>query len=129
MQENMTCVRLIVDLVMAHDVLSETQDYGLVHVGVAVASAEAFAAGAVPDPETSADYPREGWLYLASAPVGQALPAGGQGVWRYDAKFKADIRAARKVDRGVLYMILNLVNITNIPSAVVAGRVRSLFLL
>ena len=80
-------------------------------------------------PTSETDYPMNGWLYIASKPYIHGLPsAGGQiGVYPH---YSADIRAQRKVDRGVLYAYFD--NITAFGTTQplrVYGRVRSLVLL
>ena len=122
-----TVVRLILNLVVHFDTVDEAENAGLCHLGVGVTSFEAFTAGVVPDPETSTDYPIHGWLFLGSELLQQSLPGAGGIQTRY-ASFQKDLRASRKVDRGVLYAMFNMINIDGVPQGFISGRIRALFL-
>ena len=127
--ENMTLVRLILDLDLLIDPEIETNGEQVLHLGVGVTSVEAFTAGAVPLPSITTQYPPRGWLYVASKSVYQTVHASGQ-IWRKDQRFRLDLRGARKVDRGVLYMITeNDTQGGGALAVILRGRVRALFLL
>ena len=129
-----TIVRLIVDLQASLDEVSEVETTQLITMGVGVASDTAFGVGitALPSPESVADYPREGWLYRSAKPVLQTLPTGGTptAMWRDSPQFQVDLRAARKVDRGVAYVHIKNEAFGGTASIVrIAGIVRALWLL
>jgi len=125
-----TVVRLIGDLTFMYSPNSTIVDsLSIVDVGIGVASAEAFAVGgnALPNPGGIADQdPARGWLYAATKPVFQQ--AESTGVINAIAHFTFDLRAMRKVDKGVLYMIMEQNDILVGGSMRVIGRVRSLCL-
>jgi len=94
-----------------------------VDMGIGITSQEAFAAGALPDPEVPSDYPFGGWLYrcrhMVDDNVANGVPA---------QVFERDLRAQRKLGRGEAYIIL--VNQTDIGagfSIVLLGSIRSLY--
>ena len=72
-----------------------------VHIGIGVASREAFAAGVVPDPETSPEEPQRGWLYRCNYAVIDDPTPGYP--WPL---VKEDLHAQRKLDSGNAYMVL-----------------------
>jgi len=129
-----TCIRLIVELEFLADQVNEVENTQLVDIGVGVASVEAFGIGvtALPAVDVVTQYPPMGWLYIARSYELQTLPTGGTptAMYRHPATFKADIRTARKVDRGILY-----INYKSTPfggTAIildVIGRVRSLWMI
>jgi len=129
--ETLTCVRLVIDLTVEVLTISEDEGQQMTHLGVGVCSSEAFDMGATPVPNDSTAYPTLGWMYVGSKAVNQSLPTGGgiTAMHRLVARYSVDIRASRKVDRGVLYSILQ--NRTSQGTAQplrVSGRIRALFL-
>ena len=99
-----------------------------VSLGIGVTSQEAFDAGVVPDPDTELDYPQMGWLWRTQGTL-LAHETGGV-VERYHfPEFIFDIRAQRKVDKGVLFLAGGNNDIGgNAMSATMSGIVRSLCL-
>jgi len=131
--ETRTVTRLIVDLTCGLSPSDENEGMQVIDCGIGVVSREAFDLGitAIPDPFTDTDFPTLGWLYVATRPITQALPTGGTVVtmWREAAVFQADLRAQRKVDRGVLFLRLsNTALLGTALSIRVTGRVRALCL-
>ena len=129
--DTMTVVRLIVGLRMTFGVTNELESHQIINFGVGVTSFEAFTAGVVPNPSASIDYPRDGWLYVATRSAYQTLPSGASVVTmhRQDAVFEVDMRASRKVDRGILYSVMENDAFEGSAEAVkVTGRIRALFL-
>ena len=131
--DTLTAVRIIGDIEVTTQTLSEVEHMETIDVGVGVASAEAFAVGAsaLPDPDDSADYPPRGWLYVARRVVSQSIPTGGTptAMWRKDAVFAFDLRAMRKIDKGVLYLHVDSTNVDGTSSTTrMTGRVRVLCL-
>ncbi len=79
-----------------------------VRMGIGVAAAEAFgiaASAGLPQPDIAADVPIRGWLYRQHMLVGKEHAGGVTNEWAHVDMVQFDLRAARKVDRGVLYFI------------------------
>jgi len=122
-----TVTRIIGDITFFGIVTdTEVDALNVVEVGIGVVSNEAFALETLPDPGAVGDYPQQGWLYVATQPVIQVVHANG--LFRTDARFVFDIRAQRKVDRGILFMLFENVAITGAKSLTMVGRVRALCL-
>jgi len=129
--ETYTVVRLVVDFVCTLETTQEQEGAQRIDFGIAVCALEAFNAGVVPNPTASNEYPRDGWLYVGTKLVSQAVPTGGTitAMWRETAVYKIDLRAARKIDRGVLYSVMENVSAEGAAMAVnVTGRIRALTL-
>ena len=127
--DTITVVRILVDLWVLYTAnITVTDSLSIVDVGIGVTSAEAFAAGgaALPSPVVVTQFPPRGWLYVASQPVlEKAESAGVISEW---TRFQADLRAMRKIDKGVLFMVMHNTNITVGGSMQIVGRVRALCL-
>ena len=121
-----TSVRIIGDLTFYGVPTLETEFHAAVHVVIGVASREAFDLGTLPDADNQADYPTQGWLYAATRLCMQS--ASGGGLWREQPRFQFDLRASRKIDRGVLYLTTLNKGITGSAAIEVVGRVRTLCL-
>ena len=93
--------------------------------GVGVASQEAFAAGVVPDPNSSADQPARGWMARGSLLVTQ------NGVGKEPvSRSQLDIRSARKLDEGEPYFVVNSVSQTATTFlTLLGGSVRQLWMM
>ena len=126
--ETKTVSRILVDLTMSPPVTNSQQDRSnILDVGIAVVSAEVFSIGNLPDPDTPADYPQAGWVYVSS-----------KGVLKYNmavnsdllvvAHFATDLRGQRKVDRGVLALIIMNTGVDGSDNVDIWGRVRALCL-
>ena len=128
--DTLTAVRIIGEF-SCHYIVSNTitDSDSFVDVGIGVTSAEAFAAGvaSLPDPANAASFPPRGWLYAATGYCGQALTTD-TGMFNKNAEFKFDIRAMRKIDKGVLFMRIANANITVGGAMQIVGRVRTLCL-
>ncbi len=127
--DTLTVIRILVDLwVMYTTNVTVTDSLSIVDVGIGVASAQAFAVGgtALPNPGNLDQDPPRGWLYIASKPVQEKVNA--EGIMQLIAHFQADLRAARKIDKGVLFLTMEQNNITVGGSMQVVGRVRALCL-
>ena len=122
-----TVVRVIGHLDMQHPIGDDSEGSNTVDVAIGVTSREAFDLGTLPDPDNVADYPMVGWLYMATKLVSQHVN-GTTGVWRHNATFDFDIRASRKVDRGVLWITILNKSFTGGNSIEIFGRVRALCL-
>ena len=127
--DTLTAVRIIVDLYIDHGV-DETADLSnALHVGIGVCSVEAFGIGvtALLRPNTQADYPPRGWLYVASARVLQHIGTGADAD-RSGARFQADLRSMRKIDKGILFLAVSQTAIFGAANVDLWGRVRVLCL-
>ena len=123
--ERLTLIRLIIGI----DIMPSIRDSGegdtLVSLGIGVFSDEATQAGVFADPTVETDHPARGWPWRGRYRV-YAVAADDQNVSR--VRVDVDIRAARKLENGVLMMVVN-----NDPSQGVAtpitmtGIIRSLF--
>jgi len=123
-----TLTRLIVDLWAYPPVTNAAaQRANAVNLGIGVSSLEAFTAETLPDPGTQADYPQQGWLYVATKPVLKffVTTEHSQVV---GAHFQADLRAQRKVDRGTLFMVIENVGVNGADNVDFWGRIRALCL-
>lgn len=74
----------------------------VVSYGIGVESLEAFNAGTHPDPESDSEFPTRGWIMRGQCTVFQN-GVGTQIVTRCGG----DIRSARKIDNGVLFLIID----------------------
>jgi len=131
--DSLTVTRIIGDFTLQYLVSTTVNDsLSIVDVGIGVASSAAFAvasAAGLPDPSLETEYPDRGWLYIKSLPVSQILDAaGGVSIVDRVARFEFDIRAMRKIDKGILFMILENNNITVGGAMQLTGRIRSLVL-
>jgi len=126
--DTLTVERIILDLTAYAGPTNEVEGAVAVDVSIGVSAQEAFENSDLPDSEISDEYPIRGWLYVATKPVYQALPTGATptAMWRQDAHFQADLRAKRKIDKGVLYLRLMTVIVSNTLTVFRTGRVRVL---
>ena len=123
-----TITRLLIDVWVHFPVTNSFQDRAnALDVGIGVVSQEAFDLETLPDPDAVGDYPQMGWIYVATQPVLKYVEGTGIGVV-IPAHFKADIRGQRKVDRGVLFMLLQNIGVNGNDSVDIWGRVRALCL-
>ena len=123
-----TVVRIILDVWAVYSEAEETQNQNAVDFAIGVTSQEAFIAETLPDPNAVGDYPQSGWLYAACKPISLSLTAANQ-LWVQYAHFEKDLRAMRKVDRGVLFGYWDNIGIGGSVQAIrLYGRVRSLVL-
>ena len=76
-----------------------------IDIGIGMASAEAFSTASLPSPGISSDKPARGWMYRHSVSVAQN--GTGTPVTHHVA---VDIRGARKVENGELFVIATSTN-------------------
>jgi len=128
--DTITVARILIDFWMMPGPTNEVEGLVDIGVGIGVTSAESFAAATLPDPSETGDYPPRGWIYLANQPALQALPTGGTptAMWRMDAHFKADVRGMRKIDKGILFMLIQTTTFNTALTLFRVGRVRALCL-
>jgi len=128
--DTLTVNRILVDLRVFASAVGDVEQMQVIDMGIGVCSTEAFSIGttALPAPFNDDEYPPRGWLYVATKPYLQARPTN-EGIWRQDAVFKADLRAMRKIDKGVLFLFMRNLNFQGTDGAVtVVGRIRALCL-
>jgi len=131
--DTMTVIRIIGDFKVILPAAGETETRQNIDVGIGVINQEAFDLGTgvgIPNPTVEDSTPPRGWLYAARQPVLQSLPPGATpaAMWRESAHFKFDLRGQRKIDKGVLYMWLEMnVASGSTTQPIAVGRIRSLF--
>ena len=120
----MTVIRTIIRLGLFSNSVAGAWGVQRVDLGIGIASQEAFAAGVLPDPSTATDKPPRGWVWRSSVLVSQN-GVGGQVVFNIEA----DIRGARKVENGEMYLIAdNLISGVGATFQVnVFGLIRQLY--
>ena len=124
-----TVVRIVLHLGLiltdASGVLDGTVEMDL---AIGVSSEEAFTAGVVPDPNVETEVPAAGWLWRERLWVQYSNT--GSPVDRYTPmEVRADLRAMRKVDRGILYMVSQASTVQGtFDDVTLIGVVRSLIL-
>ncbi len=127
--DTLTVVRMVIDVEVAHGFDEPPSDRtSAVSLGIGVTSVEAFNQGinALPEPQASAQYPPRGWLYVNTKLVG--MQGDNNSIYRKAGVFVADLRSMRKVDKGVLYMVVHNNAILGSTPVDVWGRVRVLCL-
>jgi len=106
---NKTVERLIIRLFSNPDSFTTTTSgVNRIDLGIGVVTADAFAVGitAVPDPRVVTDFPARGWLWKGVMFLSKSNAGGTESEsYHYNDLLEADLRAMRKVDRGVLMMI------------------------
>lgn len=128
--DTLTAVRIIGDLEFQYTPnLTVSDSLSVVDVGIGVCSTEAFSSGfdALPRASDSANYPTRGWLYVSTRPVTQLVTAD-TGIIDRVARFQFDLRAMRKIDKGILYLEMEQANIIIGGVMNVVGRTRVLCL-
>ena len=103
----MTLIRTIVSVSVFSITVAGAWGIQVASIAIGVASQEAFAASILPDPNVATDKPPRGWVYRTSQVVAQ----NGAGA-PVSHDLRADIRGARKIENGELYVIM-----TNDPVA------------
>jgi len=127
--DTLTAVRIVGEVYVGYTIsVTVTDSLSRVEMGIGVSSVEAFAAGAgsLPSPAAETEYPPRGWLYVNSLAVWEKTDSAGIQIG--PAHFKFDLRAMRKIDKGVLFMVMTNANITVGGSMQVVGRIRVLCL-
>jgi len=98
----LTIIRTILEIEMFPNAIAGAWGVALMDIAIGITSQEAFAAGVVPDPNTSSDRPPRGWMWRTSMLVSQ----NGVGT-NIVHRRSADIRGARKVENGAVFMVAN----------------------
>ena len=104
--DTITVARLVGHLSYTTDNVENAVDGAMiVDIGIQVVTAQALAAGgaAVPNPGIADETPARGWLYHDRVVIINAITAGSLD-WHTLPENRFDLRAMRKVDRGVLIL-------------------------
>jgi len=127
--DTLTAVRIVVDLSVRAGAATIVDGTNCVSVGIGVTSTEAFANAppVIPSPAVSDQYPPRGWLYVATSGV-TVNTIQSTSPFIQNAEFHADLRAMRKVDKGVLFIAITNTAILGTATVDVVGRVRVLCL-
>ncbi len=120
-----TLIRTIFELGLTSDTVAGAWGIQAFDIGIGITSQEAFAAGVVADPNSSTDQPSRGWIWRTRKVVTQ------NGI-STNILFEVigDIRAARKLDDGECFIVVNnsVVGGTAFPVSM-TGLIRQLWLL
>ena len=129
--DTITVVRLVGKLTVIPAVVADsTIGVQLIQIGIGVASTEAFTAGiaSLPDPNVDTEAPPRGWIYKQYETFVNQQDLGTVEAFRFP-EFQFDNRAMRKIDRGVLFMVMNSVDLLATATTVkVVGLIRALCL-
>ena len=129
--DTLTAARIVGSFTVNYVVTTTIADAdSVVDVGIGVTSTQGFGVGGaagVPDPASETSYPPRGWLYVATKHVAQLVTTDG-GIINENAEFNFDLRAMRKLDKGILFMRIAQANINVGGAMEVTGRVRTLIL-
>ena len=108
--DTITAARLLIHLTLKPSLGSQIVGHQKVTMGIGVAAIEAFAVAnsvGIPNSAVSGEVPARGWLWSDVLEVYH--DEGGANVdfvWEF-GELRADARASRKVDRGVLYFTMS----------------------
>ncbi len=128
--DTLTTIRVIGDLTVQYTPNSTIVDsLSVIDIGIGVSSVEAFAVSntaGLPNPSVATNFPPRGWLYVATRAVSQQ--AESVGVVNQVEKFEFDVRGMRKVDKGVMFIIIEQNDVLVGGSMRISGRIRVLCL-
>jgi len=127
--DTLTSVRIIVDLTFMYSPdVTVVDSLSTVSMGIGVVSVEAFAQGiaSLPSPHNGTEFPARGWLYVNTRPVTQQ--AESTGIISRELRFALDLGAMRRIDKGVLFLVMRQDNIIVGGTMRVVGRTRVLCL-
>ncbi len=128
---NKTVVRLIIGIT-THCENPDVNASGMsrLSMGIGVATREGFDAGAaaIPAPGITTEFPIHGWLWRAAYGIVYANDATvGMEVYQFP-RVDLDLRASRKVDKGVLYFAASLAALQGAIDVELTGMIRALML-
>ncbi len=97
-KRGMTVIRTLIHLFFQSQIVTTVNGSQSLFMGIQLASEDAFAAMAVPDPNNATEYPIGGWLYrdrviVTQSAAGVFLAIGGT------VELRHDLRSQRKLDR------------------------------
>jgi len=113
-----TLIRTIVRMSLSSTSVAGAWGVQKVDVGIGITSQEAFAAGVLPDPSVSSDRPSRGWVYRDHIAVAQN--GAGSPVLEH---IREDIRGARKIENGELFLVID-----NTDQLGTSAAIRAMFL-
>ena len=127
--DRFTIIRILVNLcVLASSTPTNQEGAQRIDFGIGVTSAEAFNAGVLPEADIEGEFPRLGWLVRESMVYMRAKTSTDEGVQHVPVS-KLDLRASRKIDRGIPFMVATNTDIETAAISVrLCGLVRVLFL-
>ncbi len=128
---NKTVARLILDITVMHSNLSTNEEASTrLNIGIGVATQEGFdgGAGTVPSPNVSTEFPIHGWLWRAQYGCYWSNSATFGIELALFPRIAMDLRASRKVDKGVLYLAATNTLIQTGFALELTGSVRALML-
>ena len=96
----LTLARMILGFTFLPSVPGVASGSQAISIGVALASDDAFAAGALPEPQVESDFPVGGWLYRSQYIVVDETLATG---FPLPVRIDVDLSVQRKLDRASLY--------------------------
>ena len=100
----LTLLRTIVGCHIGALIHDSGEGVQIVDLGIGVASQDAVAAQALPDPNVATDYPPRGWVWRARY-LTYGFTAGAEDI--FTNRVDKDIRARRRLDNGDAYIIVN----------------------
>jgi len=119
----MTLIRTIISLSLVSQTVAGAWGVQRANLGIGVADQDAFAAGALPDPDVATDKPARGWVWRSYAGVAQN-GSGAPVIYT----LTADIRGARKIENGELYIAgVNTDSLGTAFTVFVGGLIRTLY--
>ncbi len=128
-RQTFTAIRWIIRLLAVPSVIANaTVSTQRVSIGIGVVSRDAFVAGgaAVPSPSVMTEFPTEGWVLRDHGILVNQQDSGTVEAWHFP-EFRYDIRAARKIGRGVPFLSMGNADLIAGTTAVkVAGVIRTL---
>jgi len=102
-----TAVRIIGRLIACPASLTAQVQGGMrIDIGIGVATEEAFGVGgaSLPNPSLPANQPARGWLYKTTMTCIKEHDSGTTNEFTFVDVLHFDVRAMRKVDRGILFL-------------------------
>ena len=128
--DTITVTRLILHFQVTPELGSFLIGTQRIALGIGVASVEAFGVGGslgLPDPSQSAEIPPRGWLWSDVLDLYMDEGTTDAQFRYFFPEVRADIRAMRKVDRGVCYIGMRSINLNGAAQTVnLTGRVGAL---
>ena len=118
----MTLTRLLLCLQLSALVGNTIDSQQIIDIGIGTASAEAFAAVVLPDPNQATEFPEKGWIYRC-----RHLVNGDAANQLLPVRIELDLKSQRKIDTGVVW--LSMQSITNggtVVATIITGSVRLL---
>ncbi len=123
--DRMTLLRTIIGFDVGniiHDSGEGSQEF---HIGIGVASQEAFALGAISDPVTDTDFPTRGWIWRATY---RTFGFAADQPTIFTRRVDLDIRAKRKLENGEAFVVADNIDHEGVSSSLqILGLIRQLW--